>query len=342
MKETVNFSLCETDLGKFDGKWSELGSFLKGHGLSGVELFIDQRPLPTIPKELITGVHLPYWMGHHRAWVDDSVFCREMGELEILLVYGGCSKEDVICNFRQTLMNAVSLEAAYGVFHVAYSEPSYIFAREFECTDIDVFRTTADFLNKSVADFPNGEPPVRLFFENLWWPGLTLLDPSAVLQFTEMLEFDNWAFVLDTGHLIAAVGNCFQEDRGVDAVLNVLSRHNDAIIDRIEGIHFHCGMSGGYAHNKFEGCYDPDDENMFFEAMKYVNIIDPHQPFTSERCREIVDFVSPDFLTHEFLSWDLAELDHKIRTQRHALYKKVDNNLDEAHKQELEVHSEVP
>lgn len=342
MKETVNFSLCETDLGKFDGKWDELGSFLKGHGLSGVELFIDQRPLPEIPKGLITGVHLPYWIGHHRAWIDNSVFCREMGELERLLVYGGRSREEVICNFKQVLRNAASLDAAYGVFHVAYSELSYIFARKFECTDIDVFRTTADFLNECIADFHNGEPPVRLFFENLWWPGLTLLDPVSVLEFTEMLEFDNWAFVLDTGHLIAAVGNCFQEDQGIDAVLNTLSIHSDEVLDRIEGMHFHCGVSGGYAHNKYEGFYDPDDENMFFEAMKYVNTIDPHQPFTSERCREIVDFVSPDFLTHEFLSRDLAELDHKIRTQRHALYNKADKSLGESNERKVEIQYEVP
>lgn len=327
MKETINFSLCKTDLAKFDGKWDILKNFLKNHNLSGVELFVDQSPLPQLPNELIIGVHLPYWMGHHRAWADNSVFSCEMEEFEKLFMYGGNCREEVISNFREALSNAASLGAAYGVFHVAYSEPGYIFGHEFECTDLDVFKTTADFLNQSVSDFPHGEPPVRLFFENLWWPGLTFLDPVGVLEFTEMLEFDNWAFVLDTGHLIAAVGNCFHEDQGVDAVLNVLSRHCDEFIDRIEGIHLHCGMSGGYVKNKFKGCYDPDNGSMLLEAMKCVNIIDPHLPFTSDRCREIIDFVSPDFLTHEFISLDLAELDYKIKTQRQALHNKKNNNL---------------
>jgi hypothetical protein len=66
---------------------------------------------------------------------------------------------------------------------------------------------------------------------------------------------------------------------------------------------------------------------MLLEAMKCVNIIDPHLPFTSDRCREIIDFVSPDFLTHEFISLDLAELDYKIKTQRQALHNKKNNNL---------------
>lgn len=319
MQESFNFSSCSTDLNKFDSQWDKLENFLTSYGLSGVELFVDQNTPADIPNNLVTGVHLPYWMGQHRCWLDPTVFNQKMDDFERQVLYGGHCKSDIIGNFNKSLKNATKLEAAYGVFHVAYSEPNYIFENNFQCTNIDVFKTTANFLNESMKTFDNGEPPVRIFFENLWWPGLTLLDNDAVYKFIDMLEFDNWAFLLDTGHLIAAIGNCITEDTAIDAVLDKLSTLDQEIIDKIEGMHFHCGTSGGYK------CVDPqkykkDNSSMFFDAMEYVNVIDPHLPFTSRKCREIVNFISPQFLTHEFISLDIEDLTWKIQTQLNALY----------------------
>ncbi len=328
MKETMNFSLCETDLGKFGGEWAKLKDFLNHHELDGVELFVNHDPLPEIPRDIIVGTHLPYWPSLHDALLDDNVFRKEMDYFERTILYGGHSKDEVIGNFRQALENASSLDAAYGVFHISYSDPSYIFSHDNGCKDCDVFRTTADFLNSSVSEFPNGEPPVRIFFENLWWPGLTLLDPVAISRFVEMLEFDDWAFVLDTGHLIAAIGNCKKESQAVDGILDVLHFYNDDFIDRIEGMHLHCGLSGGHIQHPFENYHDPenvDGSAILLEAMTYVNTIDPHMPFTIDRCREIVDYVSPDYLTHEFISMELADLDDKIGTQRRALHSNKEN-----------------
>jgi hypothetical protein len=319
----MNFSLCETDLGKFDRDWGKLKEFLAFHGLDGVELFVNHDPLPEIPKDVVVGTHLPFWPSLHGALLDNNLFNKEMEDFERALLYGGHSKDEVVDNFRQSMLNASSLDAAYGVFHIAYSDPSYIFSDRNDCTDSDVLKTTADFLNESVSEFPDGEPPVRIFFENLWWPGLTLLDPVAISEFIEMLEFDNWAYILDTGHLIAAIGNCKEEDCAVDAVINVFSRHNDDLIDRIEGMHFHCGLSGGHVCLPFEDFHDPektDGPSMLLEAVKYINTIDPHMPFTTERCREIVDFISPDYLTHEFIAMGLEDLENKIVTQRAALH----------------------
>jgi hypothetical protein len=56
------------------------------------------------------------------------------------------------------------------------------------------------------------------------------------------------------------------------------------------------------------------------EAIKYINEIDPHMPFSSERCREIVDMVSPDYLTHEFIAKDYEELKYNVSRQCNALH----------------------
>ncbi|WP_292462882.1 TIM barrel protein [Methanolobus sp.] len=325
MKELINLSTYKIEMDMFDSDWGTVESFLDRHQLDGIELYVDQSPLPDgIPDRLIQGVHLPYWMGRHRAWLDNDAFSCEMDESEKIYLFGGLSRGEVIGNFRRAMENAHFLDAAYGVFHVTYVELEHVFTRSFNCTDREVMDTTAAFLNESVSSFPNGEPPVRLFFENLWWPGLTFLDPGAISYFTEQLDFDNWAFVLDVGHLMAATMDCNKEGDAVDTVLEVLSKHSDDIVDHIEGMHFHCNLSGEY----MRACLDMDipenfDKMPFYDrlgkVMQVVERMDRHMPFTDERCSEIVDYVSPDYLTHEFILHDLQSTEHKLRTQRDAL-----------------------
>ena len=167
---------------------------------------------------------------------------------------------------------------------------------------------------------------MRLFFENLWWPGLTFLDSDAISHFTEQLDFDNWAFVLDVGHLMNATRVCKKEECAVDTVLEVLSKLPEDIVDRIEGMHFHHSLSGDVMQS---GPDTPVPEGFaqmpFFDrlgkTMEIVERMDQHMPFTHERCSEIVEYVSPDYLTHEFIIHDLQSIDEKIRTQRSALNK---------------------
>ncbi|WP_407355325.1 sugar phosphate isomerase [Methanolobus sp. WCC5] len=325
MKELMNFSLYENDMKMFDSDWGMIRNFLVRHDLDGLELFVDSSPLPDIPADLIEGVHLPYWMGRHRAWVDPSAFSCEMEEFEKVYVFGGSSREEVIGNFRKPLENAASLDASYAVFHVSYAELEQVYTRCFNCTDYDVLETTAQFLNEAVSVYPGGEPPVRLFFENLWWPGLTFLEPSNADYFTSLLDFDNWAFVLDTGHLMNATMRCVDEESSIDIVLGLLSSHSEDFIRRIEGMHFHCSLSGEYMCRSLdmelpEGFEDMSFNDRLLPAMEILHQMDQHMPFTSERCSEIVEFVSPDFLTHEFVSTKLQTLDEKLLTQRRALH----------------------
>lgn len=327
MKETVNFSLYENDMKMFDSDWGKIRNFLVRHDLDGLELFVDSSPLPNdVPKDLIVGVHLPYWMGRHRAWADPSVFTQDMEEFERIYVFGGGSQEEVIGTFRKALDNAHILEAEYAVFHVSYAELEQVYTRCFNCTDNDVLETTADFLNKAVSVYPDGEPPVRLFFENLWWPGLTFLDSMNVEYFSSLLDFDNWAFVLDTGHLMNATMKCDDENCSINVVLDLLSRHSEDFIKKIEGMHFHCSLSGEFMRNSMdleipEGFGELPFHERLMSVMGILDQMDQHMPFSSENCSQIVDMVSPDYLTHEFVATDLRSLDEKLYIQTQALRK---------------------
>ncbi|WP_298684562.1 TIM barrel protein [uncultured Methanomethylovorans sp.] len=324
MKSLMNFSLHESDLSRFENDWNNIESFLRTHGLDGVELFVDHTPLPDFPYGVVKGVHLPYWMGRHRAWVDEKAFHEDMDENEKFFLFGGHDRQDMIANFINALKNAASVNAEYGVFHVAYVELDHVFTRDFGVSDMEVMDSTAEFLNRSVSLLPGGEPPVRLFFENLWWPGLNLLDTAATMHFIDSLEFGNWAFTLDTGHLMNAIMNCTDEKHAIGSVLEVLARYPEDIIDRIEGMHFHCSLSGDYQmqvkiNGVPAGYYDLSFHERLIAVMEHVSKIDQHMPFTDERCREIVDFVKPRFLTHEFETSNLPELEWKLRTQIRAL-----------------------
>ncbi|WP_230375476.1 TIM barrel protein [Methanolobus vulcani] len=325
MKEMVNLSLYEDDMKLFDSDWGMIRNFLVRHDLDGLELFVDSSPLPDdVPKDLIVGVHLPYWMGRHRAWVDPSVFTQDMEEFERIYVFGGGSRDEVIGTFRKALDNAHTLEAEYAVFHVSYAELEQVYTRCFDCTDYDVLETTADFLNEAVSVYPGGEPPVRLFFENLWWPGLTFLDPMNVEYFASLLDFENWAFVLDTGHLMNATMKCEDENCSINVVLDVLSRHSEDFIKRIEGMHFHCSLSGEFMRRSMdlqtpEGFDDLSFHERLMSVMGILNQMDQHMPFSSESCSHIVDIVSPKYLTHEFVATDLRSLDEKLCLQTRAL-----------------------
>ncbi len=325
MKELINLSLYENDMKMFAYDWGMIRNFLVRHDLDGLELFVDSSPLPDVPADLIEGVHLPYWMGRHRAWVDPSAFSQDMARSEKMYLFGGSNRAEVIANFRDSLDNAAILDASYAVFHVSYAEPEQVFTRNFHCTDNDVLRTTAEFLNEAVSVYSGEEPPVRLFFENLWWPGLTFLTPENVEHFTSLLDFDNWAFVLDTGHMMNATERCEEQESSIDVVMDVLSGQTEDFIRRIEGMHFHCSLSGGFmrasANMEVPAGFDEMDfHERLLSVMGVLEQIDQHMPFTSAKCSRIVDLVSPDFLTHEFVSTDLRSLDNKISIQRRALH----------------------
>ncbi len=318
-KQLVNFSVYPCDIERFDNDWGALESFLKKHGLDGIELLVGTQTLPDVPSHLVQGVHLPCPVGWFRVWRDEPEF-EGLEDWEIEVIYGTRTKAELIPQFCSILENIQAVEPAYAVFHVTYVEPDQVFTRKHGCTNKEVLKANADFLNQAAGHFPDGEPPVRLFFENLWWPGLTLMDPEETEYFTDLLEFDNWAFLLDTGHFMNATGICNEQDDAIDIVMEKLRSLPGSIISRIEGMHFHHSLSGKYQEGTVLAQHPSHLQNKTFsqsysEIMTHVNKIDQHMPFSSDRCRQIVELVSPNYLTHEFVTADLEELDLKLNTQ---------------------------
>ena len=322
-KEFINFSIYEYDLNKFGGDWENIRKFIKDNQIDGVEMLVNFDEVPAgIPADIVGAVHLPSFTGWYRLKTDEKFRIPDYYPKDTeKYYYGGKKYSEVIENFSNCLKRASVLNPAYGVYHGGYIEPEQMFYREKFCSDSDVLKATAEFLNTVASGFPGGEPPFAIFIENLWCPGLTFLEPEAVAEFCDSLEFKKWGLMLDTGHLMNASKSCYTEEEGIDCVLSVLDRQDKKVIDNIKGLHFHFSASAEY-HNSMtepDNFREMENNEKFMCIMEHFGKIDHHRPFTSERCREIIDYIKPDYLTHEFIKETSDETDSALKQQKKAI-----------------------
>jgi len=318
-KELMNFSIYEYDLKKFDNDWNNLRKLLKKLELDGIELLVNFEEVPDgIPADLVMSVHLPSFMGWYRLWEDENFRIPDYIPKEsVKYFYGGYSREEIVSNFCECLKYASVLKPEYGVFHAAYTEIGTAFQNIQPYSDNEILKGTAEFLNEIASRFPKGEPPFDIYIENLWYPGLTFLDPDAAVEFVDKLEFKSWKLLLDTGHLMNATGSCNEEEEAINTVLGLLGRLDEEIIDRINGVHLQLSTSGDF-QNEME---EPENYHTMALDEKYSCIydllrnVDQHRPFSSEKCSEIVDFISPEFVTHELPGMTSEEIENRLSQQ---------------------------
>lgn len=323
MKEVLNISGYSVDLKRYNNSWEEVRKFVNTMGCSGVELLIGGEHDNTIPLDLISSIHLPDWLGWLRLWREPESVPVDCEPFKLAYYFGAATPEDLIRTFIDNLEKAAGLGATYAVFHVTHIELDAFFTRDHRYTTREVLFSAASFLNTACKNFPKGEPPVTIGFENLWWPGLTLLSQDEIDFFTNHLEFDNWFFVLDTGHMMNAMDTRTEED-GIRKILSVMDTLSSATLERIRAVHFHCSMSGKYQEENFF-CDPPSGFSslMYGEQisllMPMVAKLDQHRPFTNPECKMILQKVNPDYLVHEFISRTKEEFEEKIRTQKNCL-----------------------
>jgi hypothetical protein len=217
MEQLINFSTYSLDTDRFDNDWSAIAAYTHNlGGIAGLELLIGYEPLPVIPAGLVWAVHLPFWITWLDVWRQGEVglarYFPDVNRQWLQFYCGGPNAAAMIATQRQVWLAAASLNPAYAVFHVSHVEPADVFTRRYGYNDLEVVEATAELLNAVAATFSQGEPPVRLFFENLGWPGLTFTANEPAERLAECLKFDNWAFLLDTGHLMTTNPQGVTED----------------------------------------------------------------------------------------------------------------------------------
>lgn len=325
MERLINTSNYISDLERFGNKSLLLEEFLNKNKMTGVELIqcgpLDQEALD---KKLIKGVHLRYYPIWLDFWKDDKEeLIKQFGSEEaIKSFYGDHGKEGLIKTYRDELNFAKEVGAKYIVFHVAHVQLPHTFDYKFTYSSEEVIEYTIDFLNKVLDGF---EADFYFLFENLWWPGLNLLDITLAERLINEVNFKNKGFMLDTAHLMNTNININSEEEGIDYILENLKALGD-LKKYIKGIHFNLSLSGPYLRKKLQEpspYKEPKNMDEFYENFKlaydHIFNIDWHKPFKSKRAKEILEEINPEFLVYEFSAKTSEELEEYIETQHKAL-----------------------
>lgn len=277
-----------------------LASKLSALGIDGLELFTLFEPVDLsyykVPE--VAAVHLPYAIDWHSVW-EGRIYNGDVGDVRYFSF--GRNRDEMVLNLKYAIDCAAPLSPAYGVLHAGNTDMRQVLARKHRDDGGTVLRDFCEMINRVVALYPGGEPPFRLAFENLWWEGLKLLHPSEWKLLEDKLEFENWGFTLDTGHMMNTLDCAYDEDSAIDGVIDIVTGYPDDMRDRIGTMHLQLSTTAEYRHSFKVEKYDPDCDfkELSERAYGHAGKIDQHRPYSSERVREIVDIVRPDYLTHE-------------------------------------------
>ena len=315
MLELVNLSNCRTDLDLICNDACELASFLRHNALDGLEMMFCAPWDPSVHrKEWIRGVHLQFWPSWLNFWRGDmDELLRQFGTKEnIVDIYGGLQRQDWLERYRANIRQAVAAEAGYVVFHVCHNRLSEVYNWNFSATSHEVVTASIELINELVDEIPSD---MALLLENLWWPGLTLLDRNLVAQLMEGIRHPRTGIMLDTGHLMNTRSDLRTQEEGIDYILRTLEELGPWR-EYIRGIHLHYSLSGNYVRRMRQ---QETAEHTLVETLTHVMAIDRHLPFDTAAVGRILNYVAPSWLVHEFVQKSAGDWEGKVRRQRQAL-----------------------
>jgi len=159
-----------------------------------------------------------------------------------------------------------------------------------------------------------------LLMENLWQPGLTFLRPEMTQRLMDGVKYPNKGIMLDTGHLLHTNLKLRTQGEGLAYIHSLLDMHGD-LCRYIRGMHLNQSLTGEYMEQTMlnppdlSGSYADRIGKMFWHAFA----VDKHLPFTCEGIDALVERVSPEYLTFEFITADSTQHRQYLDAQRHAL-----------------------
>lgn len=317
MLKLINFSTYESDTERFNNCHNKMLDFLQKYNLDGFEIIQYRKwEESIIPQNMIKGLHMRYYP----IWLDfwnsnEKQLIRQFGTInKIKEYYGGTSRQVIINCFKNELLFAKAMKAEYVVFHVSHVELEDTFTYNFKYTDEEVINATIEIINEVFTDDIN----IKLLFENLWWPGLTLLDNNITNKLLNEVKYKNKGIMLDTAHLINTNYNLKNEKEAINYILEKIENLGE-LKQYIKGIHLNFSLSGQYVSKKIKdsrkGILNLNIENMYPLVYEHISNIDWHKPFTECAVSKIIDAIKPEYVVYEFITRSLEELEEFIQIQ---------------------------
>ena len=298
MKTSISFILSNYTLKEYDSM-EDLENSIHSMGVDGMEV-VRVGDINLENTDLINGVHLPFftsWMDYYLQNTDHLV--KEFGSLEKAKSFYGYGPDKLHKYYESDLKFAEDY-GEYTVFHLAnIATQNYLSSRSYY-TSKEVIETSLEMINKLLQ---NRNSKNLFLLENLYYSGLTFLEPKLTEQLIEGLETDHKGFMLDTGHLMCTNPRIRTEEEGWDYVLDIL-KMNEPFLKHIRGIHLHATTGSHLYHEIKENppAYIKDFDERFKYLYDHVGEIDQHRIATSDKVNRVLDLVQPDFLTLEFKS----------------------------------------
>lgn len=300
MLQSLNLPLYSVTKADY-GSWDALREDCRRLGCDGVEGIWAGEEIPTdFPAELLTGYHLtffPDWLDFYRE--DKAALLQKFGSMDaVRSFYGGFGPNHLLNIYREDLARAVSLGTKYVVFHVSDISLEEGYTYRWLHSDQEVIDTSIEIINLLLKDVP---PTFDFLVENQWWPGLTLTDPKITENLLLGIHFMRKGLMLDTGHLMNTKPSIRTQADGLRYIHGVLDRHRD-LLPSVRGIHLHQSLSGPYVRRHIGALpedFPTDCTEQFIFSYQHILQIDRHRPWTHPGVAELVDRVSPAYLTHE-------------------------------------------
>jgi len=319
MEHLFSMSAYQFDVDEYGGV-SRAIEKIKDAGADGIELLTGYFDPDPMFKGIAKGIHLPYATDWYSAW-DGMRYDHPADDESIRYRSYGTNRKEIIETLTSAVNYASSLSPAYGVVHASNVRMDEIMHFRYRDSDEDIINALTKLLNGVSASFPSGEPPFRIVLENLWWPGLTMIDDTGFTVLEEGLNFDNWGLCVDVGHLMNRLGNCREEKEGIENVLKIVKEYPKEMIDRIDVVHLHMSLSADYINKCMEDTAElkVDDADIMPKAYGHICKVDQHRPFTDASCAKILNILKPNYVTHEISAPTPSERISGFKGQRSLL-----------------------
>ena len=313
MLQLINLSNYSRTNSFFDNNPKKLEDFLKKHHLDGIEMmFCDAWDTSLHKKSFIHGTHLWFWNDWLDFWYGYfDVLVKQYGNIEeVKKYYGTLNKTEWIEILSGNYNLSKSANPKYMVFHISHARLCEIYSRKFYFTDEEVIEASCELVNALIKDLPHD---TELLFENLWWTGLTMLNKNVIKMLFDNIDHPNCGLMLDTGHLTNTNLELKTQEEAIDYILKTVDSLGE-YKQYIKGIHLHHSLTGEYVKENLNTVNLSNSD-----AFAYVNTVDQHLPFSTTKAKEIIDFIKPKYLVHEFTAKSFNDLETKLVSQKKAL-----------------------
>lgn len=278
---------------------------------------------PPYGTEIVRGCAKGYHLIFYPNWIDfyngNTDYLKEhFGSEQSWREYYLCANAD---EFEKQIVadmdRAQDLGVEYAVFHCADISNEEVLGGYTIHSNEEIIRNTANLLNRVTR---GRRYKFKLLIENLFVPGMTLMNSDETELMLGLIEYENKGIMLDTGHLMGALRlsgrlTAQNEEGAADAIADVIAAHS-RVKSSIRGIHLHkCSLTMPVEEYKKpivpKGTFDEISAQCYARIMA----LDTHAPLETGAMNRIINELNPDFIVHELSAHTIKDKADAVKKQ---------------------------